>query len=65
MGLLGNAGRGDKLVADAPIPMRVRPTSNFIWRTNPYEPNGGSADGRLVPGYDFRLAYWLGRWVRR
>lgn len=65
VGLLGNAGRGDKLVADAPIPMRVRPTSNFIWRTNPYEPNGGSADGRLVPGYDFRLAYWLGRWVRR
>lgn len=64
VGLLGYVGRGDKLVADVPIPMRVRPPSNFHWRSNPYEPNGGSGD-RLMPGYDFRLAYWLGRWVRR
>lgn len=64
VGLLGYVGRGDKLVADVPIPMRVRPPSNFHWRSNPYEPNGG-ASGRLMPGYDFRLAYWLGRWVRR
>lgn len=63
VGLLGNVGRGDKLVADVPIPMRVRPPSNFHWRSNPYEPNGGAND-RLMPGYDFRLAYWLGRWVR-
>lgn len=63
--LLGDVGRGDKLIAASPIPMRVRPPSNFHWRSNPYEPNGGGDTGRLLPGSDFRMAYWLGRWIRR
>ena len=63
--LLGYIGRGDKLVSKDPVPMRIRPTSNYHWRTNPYEVNGGGSQGtRMVPGVDFRFAYWLGRWVR-
>jgi hypothetical protein len=62
--LLGNVGRGGDLVAAEPIPMRVRPPSNYFWRSNPYEPNGGGDGGRLLPAVDFRVAYWLGRWTR-
>jgi hypothetical protein len=65
--LLGYVGRGGKLVADQPVPMRIRPPSNYHWRSNPYQVNSGSADDspRLLPGVDFRFVYWLGRWVRR
>lgn len=62
--LLGYVGRGDKLVSRQPVPMRIRPPSNYHWRSNPYEVNGGGNGTRLIPGVDFRFAYWLGRWVR-
>jgi hypothetical protein len=63
--VLGYVGRNDSLVTQQPIPMRIRPPSNFYWRSNPYEPNGGGETGRMIPAVDFRAAYWLGRWVRR
>jgi hypothetical protein len=63
--LLGNEGWGDTLVAASPIPMRIRPASNYFWRSNPYEPNGGGDGGRLLPASDFRMVYWLGRFLRR
>lgn len=63
--LLGNAGRGEKLIADRPVPMRVRPASNYHWRSNPYAVNDEADGSRLLPGSDFRLAYWMGRWIRR
>jgi hypothetical protein len=62
--LLGRMGRGDKLIAKQPIPMRLRPPSNYYWRSNPYEPNGGGEGAILLPGADFRVAYWMGRWIR-
>lgn len=62
--LLGDVGRGGDLVADQPIPMRVRPPSNYWWRSNPYEPNGEGSGTTLLSGVDFRLAYWMGRWIR-
>ncbi|MCA9771167.1 MAG: hypothetical protein KC466_02085, partial [Myxococcales bacterium] len=62
--LLGYVGRGDTLVALEPIPMRIRPPSNYFWRSNPYEPNGGGDGSRLLPGVDFRFVYWAGRWAR-
>lgn len=62
--LLGYVGRGGDLVAEQPIPMRVRPPSNYFWRSNPYEPNGAGDGSRLLPAVDFRVAYWLGRWTR-
>lgn len=62
--LLGNVGWGDQLVADKPIPMKIRPSSNYYWRSNPYEPNGGGSGDHLDMAADFRVAYWLGRWTR-
>jgi hypothetical protein len=62
--LLGYEGRGDKLVAVQPVPMRIRPPSNYHWRSNPYEVNGDGDGSSLMPAADFRFAYWLGRYVR-
>lgn len=62
--LLGDEGRGDTLVAKQPVPMRLRPPSNYYWRSNPYQPNGGGSGAALYPGVDFRFAYWAGRWAR-
>lgn len=66
VGVLGDVGRNDDLVADRPIPMRVRPLSNYFWRSNPYRPNDSATSGGdvLLSGVDFRVAYWLGRWLR-
>jgi hypothetical protein len=63
--LLGTVGHNDELVADPPIPIELRPPSNYYWRSNPYAVNGGG-DGSGLPGSaDFRFAYWLGRFTRR
>ncbi|MEZ4220460.1 MAG: MYXO-CTERM sorting domain-containing protein [Polyangiaceae bacterium] len=53
-------GRGGSVVATAPIPMRIRPPSNFEWRSDPHAVNGGGGE-RLNPGAEFVTAYWLGR----
>ena len=63
--VLGYVGRNDTLVAADPMPMTIRPGSNYYWRSNPYQVNGGGDGSRLIPAVDFRAAYWLGRWVRR
>ncbi len=63
--VLGTVGRNDALVAAAPVPMRIRPHSNYYWRSNPYEVNGSGDGSGLLPAVDFRIAYWMGRWVRR
>ena len=44
----------------APLPKRLRPPSNFEWRSDPRSVNGGGGV-RLNPGGDFRAAYWMGR----
>ena len=43
-----------------PLPKRLRPPSNFEWRSDPRSVNGGGGV-RLNPGGDFRSAYWMGR----
>ena len=58
------AGRGDALVATVPVPMRIRPPSNYFWRSDPYRVNGEGDANALYPGVDFRLAYWMGRHLR-
>ena len=62
--VLGYIGRKGTLVCVQPVPMRIRPPSNYHWRSNPYCPNGGGNGARLLPAVDFRYAYWLGRWTR-
>ncbi len=61
--LSGYVGRGDALVAADPLPMSIRPVSNYYWRSDPYLVNDEADGSMLLPGVDFRLAYWLGRWV--
>jgi hypothetical protein len=62
--VLGNVGRNDDLITEQPIPQRVRPPSNYHWRSNPYQPNRSGSGANLLPGVDFRFAYWFGRFVK-
>jgi len=53
-------GHGGLLVADAVLPMSIRPDSDFEWRADPFEVNGG-AGNRMNPGGDYLAAYWFAR----
>jgi hypothetical protein len=53
------------VVADRAIPMQLRPPSNYYWRSNPFEVNGDWGENNLFPGSDFRLVYWMGRYLQR
>lgn len=46
-----------------PVPMHLRPMSNYIVKQNPYDLDGGSDSTREFPASAFRLAYWLGRYL--
>jgi len=52
-------------VVDAATPWEVKPPSNYHWRSAPHGANGGGNGASLLPGVDFRFAYWMGRWARR
>jgi hypothetical protein len=56
-------GRGEIVIAKRPVPMEIRPASNYHWRSNPYAVNGGGDGSRLLPAVDFRAAYWMGRFI--
>jgi hypothetical protein len=62
--LLADLARGDVVVSAIPVPMRIRPPSNFHWRSDPYRVNGEGNPNALYPGVDFRLAYWMARSLR-
>jgi len=62
--LLSSLGWNEEVVATAPLPMRLRPPSNYYWRSNPYAVNGEGDGSQLFSGVDFRFVYWLGRWAR-
>jgi hypothetical protein len=57
--------RGDNPQSLAPLPFDLRPPSNYDWRSNPYRLNGTGSPEQMLSGVDLRIAYWLGRWVRR
>lgn len=58
-------GHNDAVVAARPLPIALRPPSNWYWRSNPYQVNGGGDGAGLPAGNDLRFVYWMGRWVRR
>jgi hypothetical protein len=60
---LAGVGRGGSPVAMAPVPIRIRPPSNFEHRSDPHDVNGGGGN-RLNPGADMVAAYWMGRLLR-
>ncbi len=53
-----------EVVANQPVPMRLRPPSNFFWRSNPFLVNSVGDPTAVYPGSDLRVAYWMGRYVR-
>jgi hypothetical protein len=57
-------GWGGGTVAQSIVPVSVRPDSNFLWRSDPHEINGGGSN-RLNPRGDWLAAYWLGRLLDR
>jgi MYXO-CTERM domain-containing protein len=54
------AGHGGSPVATAPLPLGIRPDTNFLWRSDPHELNAGQSN-RLNPRGDWLAAYWVGR----
>jgi hypothetical protein len=51
------------VVATKPLPMSIRPYSDFLWRSDPHDVNGTGLTNLLDPGGDFLAAYWLGRLI--
>jgi hypothetical protein len=62
--LADGSGRGDIVVAAHGLPIRVRPPSNYYWRSNPYQVNGEGSGQTWFPGVDFRYVFWLGRFAK-
>ena len=62
--IASGTGHGGGAVAQDPLPKRIRPPSDFEWRSDPHDFNGGGG-ALLDPGGDFRAAYWLGRFLQR
>jgi len=60
--LAPDLGRGDSVVALEPLAKRLRPPTNFEWRSDPHAVNGGGGS-RLNPGGGFHAAYWMGRFL--
>jgi MYXO-CTERM domain-containing protein len=59
--LMKDRGWGGGVVADAVVPMSVRPDSDFQWRSDPFAVNGKGDPTLMDPGGDFLAAYWLAR----
>jgi hypothetical protein len=53
-------GHNGQAVAKAWLPMRIRPDSDFMWRSDPHTVNG-TANTRMDPRGDWLAAYWLAR----
>ncbi len=57
--------RAGKVIATAALSPRIRPTSNFDARSDPFEVNDPGAPGRMLPGGDLLSAYWMLRALPR
>jgi MYXO-CTERM domain-containing protein len=51
---------GGTAAAATTVPMRIRPPTNFMWRSDPRDLEGGGST-RLNPGGELHCAYWMGR----
>jgi uncharacterized protein (TIGR03437 family) len=48
--------------ACSPIPVPMRPTTDFIWQRDPFQLTGGGYDTIESAGVDYVLPYWMGRY---
>ena len=52
---------GDPNQACIPVPVALRPTTDFIWQRNPYNLTGGGEGTIEGAGIDYILPYWMAR----
>jgi uncharacterized protein (TIGR03437 family) len=48
--------------ACSPIPVPIRPTTDFLWQRDPFQLAGGGVDTIEGAGVDYILPYWMGRY---
>lgn len=51
----------DPSEACTPVPVPLRPTTDFIWQRNPYNLSGGGMGTIDGAGLDYSLPYWMAR----
>lgn len=49
--------------ACSPVPVPLRPPTDFLWQRDPFELTGGGASRVESPGIDYILPYWMGRYL--
>ena len=47
--------------ACSPVPVALRPTTDFIWQRNPFNLSGGGSGTIETAGIDYILPYWMAR----
>lgn len=48
--------------ACAPVPVALRPPTDFIWQRDPFQLTGGTSGVVESAGIDYLLPYWMGRY---
>ncbi len=49
-------------VACQPVPVPLRPPTDFLWQRDPFQLSGGGSGRVESPGIDYILPYWMGRY---
>ena len=49
-------------VACQPVPVPLRPPTDFLWQRDPFQLSGGGSGRVETPGIDYILPYWMGRY---
>jgi uncharacterized protein (TIGR03437 family) len=48
--------------ACSPVPVPLRPPTDFLWQRDPFQLTGGGIGSIESPGIDYILPYWMGRY---
>jgi uncharacterized protein (TIGR03437 family) len=48
--------------ACTPVPVPLRPPTDFLWQRDPFQLSGGGIGTIESPGIDYILPYWMGRY---
>jgi hypothetical protein len=62
--LAAGQGHGGGVVATAPLPLSIRPDTDFAWRSDPFSVNG-TGSSLMDPRGDWLAAYWFARLADR
>jgi uncharacterized protein (TIGR03437 family) len=48
--------------ACSPVPVPLRPPTDYLWQRDPFQLTGGGSSTVESPGIDYILPYWMGRY---